>query len=192
MINRAFEPLDDPFDTIDLLEPIVAEGAGFQLGSYTLLEEIGEGGFGIVYLAEQRKPVRRLVALKIIKPGMDTRQVIARFEAERQALAMMEHPNIARIFDAGSTGTGRPYFVMELVRGISITTFCDANRLSLRDRIVLFLGVCSAIGHAHAKGIIHRDLKPGNILVVSTEEGPVPKVIELGIARATSLDLSGD
>ncbi len=197
LIERALAPPDDPTDeapglTSGKSASPIGEGAGFELGPYTLLEEIGEGGFGVVYLAEQREPIRRLVALKIIKLGMDTEQVIARFEGERQALAVMDHTNIARIFDAGSTRTGRPYFAMELVRGIPITTFCDANRLTTRDRIGIFLDVCSAVGHAHAKDIIHRDLKPGNILVVSTVGGPLPKVIDFGIAKATSQDLAGD
>ena len=137
---------------------------GTIIGRYKLLEQIGEGGCGVVYLAEQEEPVRRRVALKVIKLGMDTRQVVARFEAERQALALMDHPNIARVFDGGATDTGRPYFVMELVRGIKITEFCDQQKLSTRERLDLFMQVCSAIQHAHQKGIIHRDIKPSNIL----------------------------
>ncbi|MCG8511433.1 MAG: serine/threonine protein kinase, partial [Rhodospirillales bacterium] len=135
------------------------------IGPYKILQRIGEGGFGKVYMAEQEQPVRRKVALKIIKLGMDTRQVIARFEAERQALAMMEHPNIARVFDAGATETGRPYFVMELVKGIPITVYCDQNSLSMRPRLELFMQVCRAVQHAHQKGVIHRDLKPSNIMM---------------------------
>ena len=141
------------------------------IGSYKLLEEIGEGGMGVVYMAEQARPVRRRVALKIIKPGMDTRDVIARFEAERQALALMDHPNIARVFDAGTTHGGRPYFVMELVRGTPIVDHCDSQQLSTRDRLELFLSVCQAVQHAHSKGIIHRDLKPSNILVAPDDAG---------------------
>ena len=140
------------------------EEAGDRIGRYKLLQQIGEGGFGVVWMAEQEKPVRRRVALKVIKLGMDTKQVIARFEAERQALAMMDHPNIAKVLDAGATQTGRPFFVMELVRGIRITDFCDQSKLSAADRLGLFVSVCHAVQHAHQKGIIHRDLKPSNIL----------------------------
>src|SRR5213079_2444278 len=136
------------------------EKPGDQIGRYKLLEQIGEGGFGVVYVAEQREPVKRRVALKIVKLGMDTKQVIARFEAERQALALMDHPNIAKVLEAAATDTGRPYFVMELVRGVSITEYCDSNNLTTRQRLELFLPVCRAVQHAHQKGIIHRDLKP--------------------------------
>jgi serine/threonine protein kinase/tetratricopeptide (TPR) repeat protein len=159
---------------------------GDRIGRYKLLEEIGEGGCGVVYVAEQEQPVRRRVALKAIKLGMDTRQVIARFEAERQALALMDHSNIAKVLDAGATETGRPYFVMELVRGIKITDYCDKNNLSTEERLKLFILVCSAIQHAHQKGIIHRDIKPSNILVTLHDGLPVPKVIDFGIAKATS------
>ncbi|HVA46391.1 MAG TPA: protein kinase [Pirellulales bacterium] len=162
----------------------VVEGPGTQIGPYKLLEQIGEGGFGIVFMAEQTCPVRRRVALKIVKPGMDSRQVVARFEAERQALALMEHPNIARVLDAGQTESGRPYFVMELVRGTPITEFCDHSRLSPKERLELFLSVCQAVQHAHSKGIIHRDLKPSNVLVTMHDETPVVKVIDFGIAKA--------
>ena len=161
-----------------------------RIGPYKLLQIIGEGGFGSVYMAEQEQPVRRRVALKIIKLGMDTRQVIARFEAERQALAMMEHPNIARVLDAGATDTGRPYFVMELVRGIAITGYCDQNSLSTEQRLELFLQVCRAVQHAHQKGVIHRDIKPSNVLVTLHDGTPVPKVIDFGIAKATSQRLT--
>jgi len=154
-------------------------------GKYKLLEELGSGGMGVVYLAEQVEPVQRRVALKIIKLGMDTRQVVARFETERQALAVMDHPNIARVFDAGATETGRPYFVMELARGIPITDYCDRHKLSTRERLDLFTGVCQAVQHAHQKGVIHRDLKPSNILVVIQDDRPVPKIIDFGIAKAT-------
>ncbi|HEU5396724.1 MAG TPA: serine/threonine-protein kinase [Verrucomicrobiae bacterium] len=160
------------------------------VGRYKLLQKIGEGGGGVVYMAEQEQPVRRRVALKILKLGMDTRSVIARFEAERQALAMMDHPNIARVLDAGATESGRPYFVMELVRGIKITEYCDQNRLDTRTRLELFVQICQAIQHAHQKGIIHRDIKPSNILVTSHDGVPVPKVIDFGIAKATEVQLT--
>jgi serine/threonine protein kinase len=163
----------------------LAEKPGDKVGRYKLLQQIGEGGCGVVYMAEQEEPVRRRVALKIIKLGMDTRQVIARFEAERQALAMMDHPNIAKVFDAGATETGRPYFVMELVRGVKITDYCDEQKLSTRERLDLFIQVCHAIQHAHQKGIIHRDIKPSNILVTMQDCVPVPKVIDFGIVKAT-------
>jgi serine/threonine protein kinase len=158
---------------------------GDRIGRYKLLQQIGEGGCGVVYMAEQEEPVRRRVALKVIKLGMDTKQVIARFEAERQALAIMDHPNIAKVLDAGATETGRPYFVMELVRGIKITDYCDQKNLSTRERLDLFIQVCRAVQHAHQKGIIHRDLKPSNILVTSDDGVPVSKVIDFGIAKAT-------
>jgi len=161
------------------------ETCGDRVGHYKLLQQIGEGGCGVVYMAEQEEPVRRRVALKVIKLGMDTRQVIARFEAERQALAMMDHPDIAKVFDAGATESGRPYFVMELVRGLKITDFCDENRLSTEERLRLFIQVCHAIQHAHQKGVIHRDIKPTNILVPVNDGVPVPKVIDFGIAKAT-------
>ena len=169
--------------------PIV-EGPGTRIGRYKLLQPIGEGGFGSVFMAEQEHPVRRRVALKIIKLGMDTRQVIARFEAERQALAMMDHPNIAKVFDAGATDTGRPYFVMELVNGVPITEYCDTNNLPTRERIELFVDVCHAVQHAHHKGIIHRDIKPSNVLVTLHDGRPVPKVIDFGIAKATQSRLT--
>ncbi|MFO1498659.1 MAG: protein kinase [Verrucomicrobiota bacterium] len=169
----------------------LAEEAPAQIiGRYQLLQKIGEGGFGEVWMAEQREPVKRRVALKIIKPGMDSRQIVARFEAERQALAMMDHANIARIFDADVTESGRPYFVMELVRGIKITEFCDQNQLSTPERLRLFVHVCQAIQHAHQKGIIHRDIKPSNVLVTLHDGLPVPKVIDFGIAKATQQDLT--
>ncbi len=164
--------------------------AGQRVGRYKLLQRIGEGGFGTVYMAEQETPVRRRVALKIIKLGMDTKAVIARFEAERQALAMMDHPNIATVFDAGATETGRPYFVMELVHGIPITEYCDTNNLSMRDRLELFVPVCRAVQHAHQKGIVHRDIKPTNVLVTLHDGVPVPKVIDFGIAKATASQLT--
>ena len=163
----------------------VVEGVGAVLGRYKLLERLGEGGCGVVYVAEQTEPVRRRVALKVIKLGMDTRAVVARFEAERQALAMMDHPNIARVLDAGTTELGKPFFVMELVRGVPITTYCDQARLTTLERLELFIKVCHAIQHAHQKGIIHRDIKPSNILVTLHDGIPVPKVIDFGIAKAT-------
>jgi WD40 repeat protein/serine/threonine protein kinase len=167
-----------------------AEGPSTAIGPYKLLEQIGEGGFGVVYLAEQTRPVRRKVALKVLKPGMDTRQVVARFEAERQALAVMDHPNIAKVLDGGATAAGRPYFVMELVKGVPITEFCDHNHLTPRQRLELFVSVCQAVQHAHQKGIIHRDLKPSNVLVVMQDATPVPKVIDFGIAKALGQELT--
>ena len=161
------------------------ESVGDQIGPYKLLRQLGEGGCGVVYLAQQREPIRRRVAFKVIKLGMDTRQVIARFEAERQALALMDHPNIAKVFDAGATQTGRPYFVMELVRGIRITDYCDQNQLAVEDRLDLFVQICHAIQHAHQKGIIHRDIKPSNILVEQADGQTVAKVIDFGVAKAT-------
>jgi serine/threonine protein kinase/tetratricopeptide (TPR) repeat protein len=162
------------------------EGPGTTIGRYKLLQQIGEGGFGVVYMAEQVEPVRRKVALKVIKLGMDTKQVVARFESERQALALMDHPHIARVFDAGATDSGRPYFVMELVKGISITEYADSNNLATRDRLKLFVTVCQAVQHAHQRGIIHRDIKPSNVLVTLHDGQAVPKVIDFGIAKATS------
>jgi serine/threonine protein kinase len=177
---------------IPLLRPVapVSEKPGDRIGRYKLLEQIGEGGCGVVYMAEQEEPVRRRVALKVIKLGMDTKQVIARFEAERQALAMMDHPNIAKVLDGGATDTGRPFFVMELVRGIKITDYCDQNNLSTNERLELFIQVCQAVQHAHQKGIIHRDIKPSNILVTQHDDVAVPKVIDFGIAKATTGQLT--
>ncbi|HKQ50578.1 MAG TPA: tetratricopeptide repeat protein [Phycisphaerae bacterium] len=169
---------------------MLLEAPGMQIGRYKLLQRVGEGGFGVVFMAEQTEPVIRRVALKIIKAGMDTRQVIARFEAERQALAMMDHPNIARVFDGGATEQGRPYFVMELVRGEPVTEYCDREHLSINDRLALFRDICGAVQHAHQKGIIHRDIKPSNILVTVADGRPLPKVIDFGIAKATSVRLT--
>ncbi|HEY7313707.1 MAG TPA: protein kinase [Gemmataceae bacterium] len=174
--------------TVD--ESPVRERVGTVVGAYKLLEQIGEGGFGIVFMAEQTQPVRRKVALKVLKPGMDTRQVVARFEAERQALALMDHPNIAHVFDGGQTASGRPYFAMELIRGIPLTDFCDQSHLNVRERLELFLSVCQAVQHAHQKGIIHRDLKPSNVLVTLHDDRPVVKVIDFGIAKATGQQLT--
>ena len=177
--TAAYDPAEGP----TAARP-VADGEGFRIGPYKLLQTLGEGGMGVVYLAEQERPVRRKVALKVIKPGMDTDQVVARFEAERQALALMDHPNIARVFDAGATETGRPYFVMELVKGVPVTEHCDRNHLTPRERLELFIPVCQAVQHAHQKVVIHRDLKPSNILVTVHDGKPVPKVIDFGIAKA--------
>jgi WD40 repeat protein/serine/threonine protein kinase len=168
----------------------VAERLGTVVGPYKLLQPIGEGGMGSVFMAEQQQPVRRKVALKVIKPGMDSQQVIARFEAERQALALMDHPNIARVLDAGATQSGHPYFVMELVKGVPITTYCDERRLTPRQRLELFVPVCQAVQHAHTKGVIHRDLKPSNVLVALYDGKPVPKVIDFGVAKATGVELT--
>ncbi len=168
----------------------IQDRPGTAIGPYTLHEQIGEGGFGVVYLAEQHKPVRRRVALKIIKPGMDTRQVVARFQAERQALALMDHPNIAHVLDGGETDSGRPYFVMELVKGIPITEYCDQCGLTTRQRLELFLPVCQAVQHAHQKGIIHRDLKPSNVMIAMQDGQPAPKVIDFGVAKAINQRLT--
>ena len=171
------------------VQPLV-EGRGSVIGPYKLIEQIGEGGMGVVFMAEQTKPVQRRVALKIIKAGMDTREVVARFEVERQALALMDHPNIARVLDAGATDTGRPYFVMELVRGVPMTEFCNQQSLSIRDRLALFVTVCQAVQHAHQKGIIHRDIKPNNVLVTLHDGHPTIKVIDFGVAKATGQKLT--
>jgi serine/threonine protein kinase/tetratricopeptide (TPR) repeat protein len=173
--------------TID--DPIT-ERPGTVIGPYKLMEQIGEGGMGLVFVAEQQQPVRRKVALKVIKPGMDTQQVIARFEAERQALALMDHPNIAKVLDGGQTGSGRPYFVMELVKGVPITEYCDQNQVPVRQRLELFLSVCQAVQHAHQKGIIHRDIKPSNVLVMSQDGTPLVKVIDFGVAKAIGQQLT--
>jgi serine/threonine protein kinase/WD40 repeat protein len=181
------EPRDKP---ATLEHPPIEERPGSIIGPYKLLQELGEGGFGVVFMAEQEQPVRRRVALKIIRPGMDSKQVVARFEAERQALALMDHPNIARVLDGGTTDSGRPYFVMELVKGTPITEFCDKNRLAPRERLELFIPVCQAVQHAHQKGIIHRDLKPSNVLVAMYDDKPVPKVIDFGVAKAIEQKLT--
>jgi serine/threonine protein kinase len=186
--DQAGDFLEQPASEAEAMaEAPIGEKSGDRIGRYKLLQQIGEGGCGVVYLAEQEEPVRRRVALKIIKPGMDTKSVMARFEAERQALALMDHPNIAKVFDAGATESGRPYFVMELVRGVKITDYCDDKTLTVEERLGLFVQVCRAVQHAHQKGIIHRDIKPSNILVATTEEGlPLPVVIDFGIAKATT------
>ncbi|MHC4301417.1 MAG: tetratricopeptide repeat protein [Planctomycetota bacterium] len=177
-----------PKTTATFGDPVARVGG--HIGPYKLLSTLGEGGFAIVYLAEQERPVRRRVALKIIKPGMDSREVIARFEAERQALALLDHPNIAHVFDAGTTEEGRPYFIMEHVNGMPVTEYCDSQKLSVSDRLGLFLHICEAVQHAHQKGIIHRDIKPSNILVASREDKAVPKVIDFGIAKAITQPLT--
>jgi serine/threonine protein kinase/tetratricopeptide (TPR) repeat protein len=198
-------PAQDPSPTVD--EPLVAERPGAVIGPYKLIEPIGEGGMGTVWMAQQTEPVKRLVALKLIKAGMDSKQVIARFEAERQALALMDHPNIAKVLDGGTTeanahgqpsvgmglpsvGVGRPYFVMDLVKGVPITRYCDEHHLTPRQRLELFIPVCQAVQHAHQKGIIHRDLKPSNVLVALYDGKPVPKVIDFGVAKATGQSLT--
>jgi serine/threonine protein kinase/Tfp pilus assembly protein PilF len=166
------------------------EKPGFEIGSYKLLQQIGEGGMGVVFLAEQERPLRRKVAVKVIKPGMDTREVIARFEAERQAVALMDHANIARVYEAGATESGRPYFVMELVQGVPLTDYCDECRLTTRERLGLFVTICQAVQHAHQKGVIHRDLKPTNILVTMEQGRPAPKIIDFGVAKALNQRLT--
>jgi serine/threonine protein kinase/Flp pilus assembly protein TadD len=182
--------LDHPPPNATVDEQPVTERPGTVIGPYKLLEQIGEGGFGLVFMAEQQQPLRRKVALKVIKPGMDSKHVIGRFEAERQDLALMDHPNIARVLDAGTTDTGRPYFVMELVKGIPITQFCDESRLTTRERLELFVQVCQAVQHAHQKGIIHRDLKPSNVLLTLLDGTPATKVIDFGIAKALGQQLT--
>jgi WD40 repeat protein/serine/threonine protein kinase len=182
------QPAGSPVATV--AEEPVREGPGAVIGPYKLIEQIGEGGFGVVFLAEQTHPVRRKVALKVLKPGMDTHQVVARFEAERQALAIMDHPNIAKVHDGGATPSGRPYFVMELVKGVPITRYCDEHRLTPRQRLELFVAVCQAVQHAHQKGIIHRDLKPSNVLVSHHDATPTVKVIDFGVAKALGQELT--
>src|SRR6476660_3568452 len=180
-------PAQDPSPTVD--QPSV-ESPDTGIGPYKLLQQIGEGGMGVVWMAEQTRPVQRKVALKVIKPGLDSRQVIARFEAERQALALMDHVNIARVLDAGTTESGRPYFVMELIHGVPITTYCDDNQLTPRERLELFVPVCQAIQHAHQQGVVHRDVKPSNVMVTLYDGKPVPKVIDFGVAKATEQKLT--
>src|SRR5262249_27122234 len=189
---RAGDFLESPAAhlVVTLPDPPVSERPGTVVGPYRLLEQLGEGGFGVVFRAEQTQPVRRQVALKVLKPGMDTRQGVARVEAERQALAIMDHPNIAKVHDGGATPTGRPYFVMELVKGVPITDFCDQHQLTPRQRLGLFLTVCQAVQHAHQKGIIHRDLKPSNVLVTVQDTAPVAKVIDFGMAKALGQELT--
>lgn len=195
-------PLDQPLaelksgkshllnDTTSLNQAEISEDVGTIIGPYKLMELIGEGGFALVFVADQQQPIRRRVALKLIKPGMDSREFIARFEAERQALALMESQNIAKVYDAGTTATGRPYFVMELVRGVPITEYCERNQLGIRERLELFATVCEAVQHAHQKGVIHRDIKPSNVLVTLHDERPVVKVIDFGVAKAIGQTLT--
>ena len=178
----AWDGADDPAEE--------TEQVGQKIGPYTLREKIGEGGMGVVYVAEQERPMRRKVALKVIKPGMDSKSVLARFEAEQQALAIMNHRNIAKVLDAGLAASGRPYFVMDLVSGIPITDYCDEKRLNVRERLSLFVSVCQAIQHAHQKGIIHRDIKPSNVLVTEEDGEAVPKIIDFGVAKALSQRLT--
>jgi serine/threonine-protein kinase len=187
--NFLESPAPAPHLVATMDEPI-RERPGTVIGPYKLMELIGEGGMGLVFVAEQQHPVRRKVALKVIKPGMDTRQVIARFEAERQALALMDHPNIAKVLDGGETASGRPFFVMELVKGVPITEYCDQNQVPVRERLEVFLSVCQAVQHAHQKGIIHRDLKPSNVLVMSNDGRPVVRVIDFGVAKAVGQQLT--
>src|SRR3954452_12507017 len=182
------QPARRPAVTVD--EQPIREGPGTVIGPYKLVEQIGEGGMGTVWMAQQTQPIRRLVAVKLIKAGMDSKQVIARFEAERQALALMDHANIARVLDAGTTSTGRPYFVMDLVNGVPITRYCDEHHLTPRQRLELFVPVCQAVQHAHQKGVIHRDLKPSNVLVAIYDGQPVPKVIDFGVAKAAGQTLT--
>jgi serine/threonine-protein kinase len=186
--------LDRPAATPTCLTATVSgptpERPGTVIGPYKLMEQIGEGGMGLVFVAEQQHPVRRKVALKVLKPGMDTRQVVARFEAERQALPLMDHPNIAKVHDGGETASGRPYFVMELVKGVPIPEYCDQNQVPIRGRLELFLHVCQAVQHAHQKGIIHRDIKPSNVLVMSQDGTPLVKVIDFGVAKAIGQQLT--
>jgi serine/threonine protein kinase len=182
--------LESPADEIAAAVQGSGEGPGTQIGPYKLIEKIGEGGFGVVFMAEQYHPVRRKAAVKILKPGMDSKQVVARFEAERQALALMDHPNIAHVLDGGASASGRPYFVMDLVKGIPINKYCDEHHLTLRERLALFVPVCQAVQHAHQKGIIHRDLKPTNVLVAVYDGEPVPKVIDFGVAKALAEPLT--
>ena len=189
-VEALLQATEQPVDSVRTKTMVVSvplmEKPGAKIGRYKLLQQIGEGGCGVVYMADQEEPVKRRVALKVIKPGMDTKEVLGRFEAERQALALMDHPNIAKVLEAGATETGRPFFVMELVRGIPITRYCDENKLPTQQRLGLFIQVCQAIQHAHQKGIIHRDIKPSNILVADYDGVPVPKIIDFGIAKATA------
>jgi serine/threonine protein kinase/tetratricopeptide (TPR) repeat protein len=189
--DESMGPLDSPIASINAtIDQLLAERTGTQIGPYKLLQQIGEGGMGTVFMADQTQPVQRKVALKLIKPGMDSGQIIARFEAERQALAIMDHVNIARVLDAGATESGRPYFVMELINGVPITKYCDDNHLTPRQRLELFVPVCQAIQHAHQKGIIHRDIKPSNVMITLYDGKPVPKVIDFGVAKATEQKLT--
>ncbi|MDZ4684598.1 MAG: serine/threonine-protein kinase [Planctomycetaceae bacterium] len=202
-LRRRMEALLRVYDNLGgfLQEPVAGSAAAFDhqsacrlgalIGPYKLVQQIGEGGMGTVFLAEQTHPVQRQVALKVIRPGFDSRSVTSHFEAERQTLALMDHPNIAKVLDAGTTESGQSYFVMELVQGVPITTYCDERRLSPRQRLELLAPVCLAVHHAHQKGIIHRDLKPSNVLIAQYDGRPVPKVIDFGVAKATGSNLAG-
>ena len=195
MLVAADDPTDllpSPPEEFRWLRGAIGESSGASIGPYDLIRQIGEGGFGVVFEAEQQRPMRRRVALKILKPGMDTRQVVARFAAERQALALMDHPNIARVVDGGATESGRPYFVMELVSGVPIISYCQRHPISLRQQLQLFTTVCHAVQHAHQKGVIHRDLKPSNILVAENEGQPIAKIIDFGVAKALSVKLNDE
>src|SRR5215470_11501274 len=182
--------LDAPVQPVATVDEPLRETAGTVIGPYKLLEQVGEGGMGTVWMAQQIEPVKRLVAVKLIKSGMGSKAVLARFEAERQALALMDHPHIAKVLDAGAAPDGRPFFVMELVKGVPITRYCDEQRLTPRERLELFVPVCQAVQHAHQKGIIHRDIKPSNVLVASHDGRPVVKVIDFGVAKAIGQPLT--
>lgn len=184
------DPLGPKDPCFSAFEAMSVERPGTQIGRYKLLRVLGEGGMGMVYLAEQQGEIRRMVALKVIKPGMDSARVLARFEAERQALALLDHPNIAHVYDAGTTGSGRPYFAMEYVKGIPITEYCDRYNLNTTERLRLFIPLCQATQHAHHKGIIHRDIKPSNVLVMLHDEKPIPKIIDFGVAKALNQRLT--
>ncbi|MFC1793443.1 serine/threonine protein kinase, partial [Planctomycetota bacterium] len=191
LLRFALEPPEEENQAVQTasLDTLI-EKPGGRIDKYKLLRILGEGGMGIVYLAQQEEPVRRQVALKVIKPGMDSKRVIARFEAEKQALALMQHPHIAGVYDAGLTLTGRPYFVMEYIKGTPITDYCDYHKLTIEDRLGLFVQVCQAVQHAHQKGIIHRDIKPSNILVSVENDRAIPKIIDFGVAKATGKPLT--
>ena len=195
-LRREVESLlsnDGPDEVLDRpAAHLLVESTGTVVGHYRLLQRIGEGGMGEVWLAEQREPVRRRVALKLVKAGMNSREVMARFESERQALALMDHPGIAKVFDAGATPQGAPYFAMEYVAGVPITEYCDNHKLSTRERLELFMQVCEAVQHAHQKAIIHRDLKPSNILVTEADGRAAPKIIDFGVAKALTQKLTVD
>ena len=184
------DPLGQKDPCFSAFEETSVQRPGTQIGRYRLLRVLGEGGMGMVYLAEQEGEIRRRVALKVIKPGMDSAQVLARFEVERQALALLDHPNIAHVYDAGTTDSGRPYFAMEYVKGIPITEYCDRYKLGTPERLKLFIPLCQAIQHAHHKGIIHRDIKPSNVLVILHDEKPIPKIIDFGVAKAVDQRLT--
>ena len=188
--ERHIVTMEDTASIVSGNNPVPVCALGSMIGPYKVMEQIGEGGFGLVYVADQQSPIRRRVALKIIKPGMESREVLTRFDAERQAIALMDHPNIARVFDAGVTESAQPYFVMELVRGVPLTEYCDGNQLDISERLQLFVDICNAVQHAHQKGIIHRDLKPSNILVTLQDGHPLVKIIDFGVAKAIGQSLT--